>query len=216
MTNQSIYSNLVFAQNAITNALEHETVKTALAEFGYDSTRLKEGLDLYEKAARLQDKQRNEYGEQLGATLALTNARMEANKLYMLHLKIARIALRNDRNAAVSLQLEGDRNRSFTGWLEQARVFYANALGDEKIVAALATFNITKEKLEEARSAVNAVELGYNTQMQQKGEAQAATKERDEAFDALQAWMSDYRAIARLALDGQSQYLEVLGIVEPS
>lgn len=216
MNNPTIYSKLVFAQNAIANAMTHEKVKTALSGLGYDGTKMQEGLTLYEKAAELHDLQRKEYGEQYAATDTLANAKMEANKQYMLHLKIARIALRKNKNAVISLQLAGDRSETFTGWLKQSKLFYANALADENILTALSKFNITKEILEEAQAAVDAVELGYNTQMQQKGNAQAATKDRDEAFDAMQAWMSDYIAIARLALDGQSQYLEVLGVVEPS
>jgi hypothetical protein len=216
MNSQTLYGDLVFAQNAIANALEHETVKTALANLGYDSNRMQEGLALYKKAAHLYDRQMKEYGEQFAATQALITARIEANKLYKLHLNVARIALRDDRNAAVSLQFNGKRKRTFSGWLEQARLFYANALASEKIVQAMSQYNITREKLEEGNAAVEKVEKLFNEQMQEIGDAQASTKERDRAFDALQAWMNNYTSIARLALDGQSQYLEVLGIVEPS
>ena len=60
------------------------------------------------------------------------------------------------------------------------------------------------------------VEGNYNRQLKEKGEAQATTEERDEAFEELDEWISDYISIARIALDQESQYLEVLGIVEPS
>ncbi len=216
MGNQRIYRNLVFAQNAIANALEHEKVRMALESFGYDLEKLEEGLSLYEKADSLNGRQQREYNEQKASTHALTTARREADKQYMLHLKVARIALRDNPNAIISLQLKGDRKRSFAGWLEQARVFYANALGDEEILAELGNYNITREILEEVSAAIDGVEQMYSQQMKEKGDAQAATKERDQAMDALQAWMSDFKAIARLALRDQLQYLEVLGIVEPS
>jgi hypothetical protein len=46
--------------------------------------------------------------------------------------------------------------------------------------------------------------------------AQDATQARDAALDALDAWMSDFIAIARLALEERPQYMEKLGVVEPS
>jgi len=62
--------------------------------------------------------------------------------------------------------------------------------------------------------AQNAIENALNKKLKEKGEAQAATGARDEALDALQAWMSDFVAIARIALEDQKQLLEVLGVVE--
>ena len=63
---------------------------------------------------------------------------------------------------------------------------------------------------------VQAVAEANAVQEKEKGEAQEATKLRDAALDDLDQWMSDFIAIARLALEERPQYLEKLGVVEPS
>ncbi len=213
--NNTLEGRLLFAQNAITNAINYTEVKNLLTEFGYTDKRLQEGRQLYEKANELQVKQQKEYGDQFAATDALNAAKASANRQYVNHLKLARIALSKDRGAEESLQLRGDRKRTLSGWLKQSRAFYANALASDEVLAALGRFGITSEKLTAVQQEVSGVEQALNRQLQEKGEAQAATQERDEAFDALQEWMSDFIAVARIALEGQPQYLEVLGVVQP-
>ena len=55
--------------------------------------------------------------------------------------------------------------------------------------------------------------------LQQKkeiGEAQNATEARDKKFDELAKWVSDLRAVARVALTDSPQQLEKLGILARS
>ena len=216
MRNQSIDSKLLFAQNAISNAQTNPEIIAALAVFGYDDAKMKVGEALYSKAAELQVKQVKEFGEQFAATDALHLAKAITNKTYLVHVKIARIALSGDRGAAESLQLSGRRKESLSGWLKQAKALYSNALSTPTVLEALAQFRITKKMLSAAKAQVLEVEAKRNIQFKEKGEAQTATQLRDEALDELQDWMSDFIAIARIALEEQSQYLEMLGIVEPS
>ena len=216
MKNLSIDSKLLFAQNAINNAQSTEEIKSALSTYGYDDARLKEGEALYAGAAELQASQVKEYGDQYSATDALYLAKAVANKTYMEYIKIARIAMQGDRGAGASLKLTGIRKVTLSAWLKQTRTFYANALGSSEVITAMGRFGITQEKLEAGLELVNEVERKLNSQLKEKGEAQNATQARDEAFEGLQDWMGDFITISRIALAEKSQYLEVLGIVEPS
>ncbi|TRX44426.1 hypothetical protein FNH22_31780, partial [Fulvivirga sp. M361] len=94
MNNNTLESQLLFAQNAIVNALNYEEMKNLLAEFGYNEARLQEGMQLYETASALQLKQQKEYGDQFTATDTLNTTKAQANREYMKHVKIARIAAR--------------------------------------------------------------------------------------------------------------------------
>ncbi len=213
MKDRTIAGKLLFAQNALENA---KTITSELAAFGYDEAKLQEGEALLTQASDLHNKQMTEYGEQFAATDELNLARANANKSYSTHLKIARIALRDNKTAEASLQLSGKRKESFSGWLSQAKAFYSNVHSGDGTLPAMAQFGIDQAKLESAQAEILALEAKLSAQLKEKGEAQAATQERDAALDELQDWISDFVAIARIALEDQPQYLEMLGIVEPS
>lgn len=216
MAYQSIPERLTEAETALDNALSDQTLLDALAEFGYDEATLQEGQALLEAAQDAQQRMTAEYSEQYEATDALVDAHEAANETYLRHVKIARVALKDDRGAAEALKLRGRRKQTISGWLDQARTFYDNALADADVQSALAEFNVTSEDLTAAQSQVEAVADANSTQEQEKGDAQESTQVRDAAVDALDDWMSDFRAIARLALEDQPQQLEKLGMTVPS
>ena len=84
------------------------------------------------------------------------------------------------------------------------------------VIEKMSAFGITQEKLEAGKSLVEQTETAKASQEKEKGEAQQATLDRDNAVDALDEWMGDFIAIARIALEEKPQLLEKLGIVEPS
>ena len=103
-----------------------------------------------------------------------------------------------------------------SGWLSQARQFYLNALADSETLTKLGAYGITQAKLEAGQLLHGQVETANAAQEKEKGDAQQATKDRDAAMDSLDEWMSDFVAIARIALEEKPQFLEKLGIMEPS
>jgi hypothetical protein len=50
-------------------------------------------------------------------------------------------------------------------------------------------------------------------QKKETGEAQEATEMRDKALDNLAKWISNFRAVAKVALEDNPQQLEKLGIL---
>lgn len=214
--NQSIEARLLNAQVAISNAESDVEVQSYLAEFGYNAERLAEGRALYDRAQQLHQKQVKEYGDQFAASDALKSAWHEARTQYMRFVKVARVALKSERSAYQKLDLTGERKRSLSGWLAQARQFYTNALSSPDILAKLGEFGVTQQKLEAGKKLVDDTEAANAAQEKEKGEAQQATQERDAGFEDMDDWFSDFLAIARIALEEKPQLLEKLGIVEPS
>ncbi|MEL6903694.1 MAG: hypothetical protein AAFP07_22395, partial [Cyanobacteria bacterium J06606_4] len=58
-----------------------------------------------------------------------------------------------------------------------------------------------------------AIEKANLTQEKEKGDVQAATQKRDAALDELKDWLSDFLAIAKIALEDDPQKLESLGVL---
>ena len=75
---------------------------------------------------------------------------------------------------------------------------------------------MTQAKIETGKTLLEETESANAAQKKEKGEAQQATLERDKAVDNLEDWLSDFIAIARIALEEKPQLLEKLGIIEPS
>ena len=204
------------AHIALENAQNDESLEGPLAAFGYTDERLRKGQDLVAEARRAQESFIEEYGEQYEATDAYLDAREEAEKTYMRHLKVARVAFDEDRPARSTLRLDGRRKKVLGKWLRQTRLFYRNALNDTDYQAALSEYNITEDDLRAGLEKIDAVEAADVRQEKEKSEAQAATDERDEAIDALDAYMSKFREIVRVAFEDDPQQLEKFTITAPS
>ncbi|MEL6899991.1 MAG: hypothetical protein AAFP07_03495 [Cyanobacteria bacterium J06606_4] len=211
--NRSIDTFLSDAQLAIDNSLNNPQILAAVKDFGYSTERLNQGKALYNALAAAQLEKSSESGEQISASEAVQAQWDIAKKSYMRLVKVARVALKKEGGAISQLALSGKRKESLSGWLSQANQFYQNALSSPAILKALKEFGITDKKLKAGLKEVEAVEAANLAQEKEKGEAQAATQKRDAALDAMQDWLSDYLAIAKVALEEEPQLLEGLGVL---
>jgi hypothetical protein len=214
-TDASIAQRLVSAQIAIEAVLADAALQESLAAYGYDTIRMLQGQALREQALALVQQQHARLGAQLAATDARATAQAQAHALYMRHVGVARVALRGDRGAAQALDLAA-RKRNKSGWLLQAQQFYTNLLDDAAIVAKLGRFGLTQAQITAGQQLVAEVAAGHVAQQSRKSVSQETLKARDVALEALNDWMRDFLAIARIALAEQPQTLEKLGIIVAS
>lgn len=217
MAKSNRIDDFLFASRVmIENSLQDEQIKEALAAYGYTEEKLNQGKELYNKAEELHLARKREYGEQIAATAELDAVWDQAEKQYMKTLKIARVALKDNVRAYESTMLFGDRKRSLSGWLEQARAFYSNILADSDFLTAMSAFGYTQAKLEQEAALIDQVIAKHMAQKKEMGEAQEATEMRDKALDNLAKWISDFRAVVKVVLEENPQQLEKLGILARS
>src|SRR5262249_4685941 len=193
----SIEQRLTLANIAISNALGDPSLATALAGFGYTAERLRQGGALRENALALYQRQKGAYGDLRTANDAYAAALAQAQETYMRYVKVARVALENERGALHKLSLVGERKPASAAWMAQAQQFYASALSDPAILSQLAAFGITQAILEAGQRQVAAAADSDAARRQRQGEARDATAARDAALAALDAWMRDFMQVAR-------------------
>ncbi len=196
----------------VTNAQSVAAIGEAIKPYGYGPERLDEGRRLVDKAKQLDAVQQKEYGEQRQATVDLKNALVQVKAVYKTHVDLARIALPTDASAFTALQLGGSRKVSTSGCIVQISSFYINILGNNSWQESIGRFGVNRQDLENAQQLLHQAEQAYSGQMKEMGEAQSATKERDAAIDAAHDWYSPFIKVARIALAGNTQLLEMLGI----
>lgn len=194
----------------INNALNDEAIKTAVANFGYPPEKLQPVLDECISLSELFEK---EHGEVDSAFAARDAEKQKANDIYKKFVTIAGVALKANTGAITTLQLNGKRATTLSGWLKQTRNFYKNLLANAEWLSAMATFGISETILQEGLKEVQNVDDYAAVIMREKGDAQNATKQRDAKMEELADWVNDFEIIARIALAPSPQLMEKLGIV---
>jgi hypothetical protein len=212
MNGKFIATKLHSIENGILGVEKNPEIQEKLIPFGYTPERMNEGKGLLNKVIRLMTTQVEERSDQLVATGELGKFRITAYADYIITLKVVRVAFVGQPELLQRFNATGRRNKSLSGWLRDARIFYSNLLNSPDALNTLAGFGYSAEKLEKELQAVNAVEDLHSQQLSEKSGAQQATLERDKAFDELAKWYSSFRAIARIALYDKPQLLEALGI----
>lgn len=211
-TKQSLDEYLSAAQIIINNTLIDPKLMAALSQFGYGEDKIQAGRVLFEQVETLDHRQSIEYGLQYAATEEVKKKWATAKKAYMRTLKVARIALAGKLKAESALLLRGRRKVGLTEWLDQATTFYINLLHDAELLGQMAEYGYDTAKLEAEADLIQAVVTARVTQKQNKGSARQATGRRNAKLAELAAWLSDFRAILRLATEDNPTWLKKLGM----
>ena len=194
------------AQLAIANSLADPEIKSAIAQFGYTTTKLNKGKALYDAALAAVNAQKSGKGEQKTATADLKVALTDARDAYQALAKVARATLSKEEQTGLGL---GKEPRGTAAFIQAGYTLFDNA-GD---VAALADFGYDADKLAAERAKVEAYDQANQAQEMAKGSAQQATQDQDAALAAMSDWVAQYLKIAKVALRGKKQLLEKIGVL---
>jgi hypothetical protein len=198
------------------NTESQPQIASTMAEYGYDSTKVAEGKALYETTRLAYDSNKTETDEEVAAYAVFASKEDQLAKIYAEHRKKAKVVFRNDTVTANKLEITGSLPLAYVKWLETVRKFYNISVSNPDIQTNLGRLKITAADLNAAQALIPEVEAARAAYLKEKGESQDATTIKDTAFIKLDDWMSEFYAVAKIAMEDNPQLLEALGKVVKS
>ena len=198
---------------ALENVESQNEIATIMAEFGYDSEIVSQGKQLFTETRQAYDLNVKEDDETSQAYSDYSEKRNSLADTYSLHRKKAKVIFRKDLETMKRLSLDGSVPAAYVKWLETVKKFYSEVLADTALQTKLSRLKITAEDLTAANTLISELESVRSEYLKEKGESQDATKQKDSTFANLDDWMSEFYAVAKIALEDNMQLLEALGVI---
>lgn len=193
-----------------TNITEQPLIQQEMAEFGYDEAKIKEGKALADAARKAYTDNKRETAESVAAYDAVDKVAQNLFPLYVHHRKVAKVALRKDPAAVKQLGIDGRESHALAARIEEVETFYNQLENLPEIAKQLTIFKVTPEEIAKMRPLIADYRKARAKYLLEKGESQDATKLKDAAFKAIENWMSDFFAVAKIAMEDRPQLLESL------
>jgi N-acetyl-anhydromuramyl-L-alanine amidase AmpD len=211
---QSFAARLHNMENGILGVQNNPEIQKRMSQYGYTPERVAEGLLKLTNVKRLTALHVEGYSDRFVATDKFGKAWKDIYAKYMITLKVVRVAFHREPGKLQDFRAIGIRHRSLSGWLNDARILYTNLQETPGALETMMQYGYTVKRLQEEQQQVEEVAQLHSQQLEETGAAQQSTQDRDQAFDDLCDWFSDFRAIARVALYDKPQLLEGMGIVK--
>ena len=189
--------------------VKKDTVLVAeLAEYGYDATAIEQGEALYNTLIEKYDANKAETAQETTAYAVFSNAFENTLNTYKTDRKKAKIVFKNQPDVLKNLQLNKSLIERNATMIDAMRLFYEMLQNNAEWVNALQRLKITTDHVNQQLANVTNVQTVYATYVQEKGESQQATQDKNKAFDEVNKWVSEFYSVAKIALEDQSQLLE--------
>ncbi|GET28164.1 hypothetical protein [Prolixibacter sp. SD074] len=201
---------------ALENAEQQPEIASAMSDLGYDAAKIAEGKTLLAETQQTYGFNKTEDDETSEAYSSFAANRDAVDEIYRKHRKKAKVIYRKDPLMLAKLNIDGQIPESYAKWLEVVQKFYTEAIADTAIQEKLAGLKISLEELTATQAQIEELKNARTIYRREVGESQEATKKKDAAFAKMDDWMSEFYAVARIALEDQPQLLEALGKIVKS
>lgn len=189
--------------------VKKDTVLAAeLAEYGYDAAAIAQGEALYTNFVEKYDTNKTETAQETTAYAVFSNAFETTTAIYKTDRKKAKIIFKNQPDVLRNLQLNKPLLERNAVVIDTMRLFYDMLHNNTELLSALNRLKITADHVNQQLANVANVQTVYAAYVQEKGESQQATQDKNKAFDAVSKWVSEFYSVAKIALEDQPQLLE--------
>lgn len=193
------------------NLKTQDEIKTELSEYGYTDIEISKGKELFDKALSEYQKNVKETQEE-NTTHHLFNQKLEeVMAMYAIDRKKARIVFKDQNDVLINLRLKGRSSQAISAILDDVRVFYTTLQQNSSLVTTLNRMKIDDSHIANQIQKISDTEKAYAQYTKKKGESQQATKNKTQALKAVEKWVKEFYAIAKIALSDKPQLLESIG-----
>lgn len=200
----------------ISNSLDNSEIMALVAKRGVTEAKLAEGKALLEAAQASLVTQDAGMGAKTGATARLLALEAEARTAFQDLKQSCKQAFKDDVGMQTTLELKGMAPRALDQFLVAAYKLFDQAAGTATAPAALAAFGYTPAFLADERAKITALDEANRTQEAAKGAAEGGTLEQNQALKDLQAFVSQYLVVARIALRARPDLQDMIGLNAPT
>ena len=197
-------------RNSFENAKKQTEIATIMADFGYGPEVIAEGELLLNTARTVYDANKKEGDETTKAYQEYAKVKEKLEKIYLLDRKKAKVIFRNDPVTLKELGLRGEVPQSHINLIETIRTFYSGLSQNLELQGKLAKLKITPDGLTHALELLDQVNILRSEFQKELGESQLSRKTKDEALAAIELWMRDFYAVAKIALDDKVKLMKAL------
>ncbi len=197
---------------AINNTIKDADKQKVMANYGFPPKRMQEGKDLLDKTQTLHEVKDQHYDERWELSNQIETNLAVAHQNFAEHVKIARFVFRNEPAILYKLRISRISHGAWTR-TRQAKDFYTKVLPYADLMEAQ---GVSKTALTEAKAFIANIMVMKEERTRKKGEAENTTDSKNKSVKSLRAWLTEFRAAARLAFKDTPQKLESLGISVPS
>ena len=190
------------------NVKRDTVLATELAQYGYDAATIAEGETLYNICVEKYDSNKTETAEETTAYAVFSQIFENTRATYVTDRKKAKIVFKNQPDVLKNLQLNGLLSIRNAVVIDTMRLFYENLQSTPEWLTALQRLLISADHVTQQLSNITNTQNAYADYIQEKGESQQATKDKNKAFDNITHWVNELYSVAKIALEDQPQLLE--------
>lgn len=190
------------------NAKFESVLAGELAQYGYDAATIEQGEALYNTLLEKYDTNKTESAQETTAYAAFDSALENTQAIYSTDRKKAKIVFKDQPDVLKKLQLKGIASVRNAALIDTMRLFYETLNNYPELQTPLQRLKITAQHVTNQLTNITQTQQAYADYIREKGESQQATQDKNKAFDAVTKWVSEFYAVAKIALEDQPQLLE--------
>lgn len=201
----SVPVRLDMAKRETFSLLTNREIRRILEQYSYTEEKINRFVAAYDAAVAAQSRQQKEFGDKVGAYDDFEKIFIKAKENFSAIRKIAKVALRNHSQKANQIGLYQKGSKSIPVIFHTMQEFYDN-INDPEILSIMAEYGYNADRIANNRADFIKSRDAYNLFVREDSEAVDATKIRDIKMAALDDWMMDYYAIAKVALANRPEF----------